>query len=222
MKFFRVYLFKILIVFCSLGGVIISFFTAQNDGYSAWHKRLLYFTGQSNIWIGLTTLLLLLVLIALKNKLKLKRALYFLKYLFTVSITITAIVFFCLLAPFADKSYHIWSLSGFLTHLFSPLFSITDLFLDKYKLELNYKIAFICVAPPFIYVIISAILSLFNIDFGRGDNYPYIFMNHFSPAGLFGFSHELPFIGSVYWITFLALITAAVGLAYYKIKNKQK
>ena len=223
MKFFRVYLFKILIVASSLGGVLISFFTARADGYSHWYDRLLYFTGQSNIWIGVTTLLLLSVLIFAKKKNdKLVGALYILKFVFSVSITITAIVFFCLLAPFADESYHIWSVSGFMTHLFSPLFSIIDLFCDDYNLNFTSKIVFASVIPPFIYVLVSAVLTYLNVDFGRGDNYPYIFMNFLSPAGLFGFSKELPLFGSAYWILLLALITATVGLIYYRIKIKMQ
>lgn len=222
MKFIRVYLFKILIAVCSLGGVIISFFTAQQDGYSIWHKRLLYFTVQSNVWIGLTTLFLLLVLIFAKRSVKTIRTLYFLKFIFSVSITVTAIVFFCLLAPFADESYHIWTLSGFLTHLFAPLFSIIDLFIDGYKLKAKPLIVFASTLPPIAYGTVCAIFTCLNVDFGRGDNYPYIFMNHFSSAGLFGFSSELPFLGSAYWIVFITLITASIGFFYYKLKNKNR
>ena len=222
MRFLKVYLLKILIVISSLGGVLISLLTAQQEGYSHWHKSLLYFTGQSNLWIGLTTLALLITLLFFRRKIKVVRALYFLKFVFTVSITVTAIVFFCFLAPFADESYHIWSVSGFLTHLFSPLFSVIDLFTDDYKLKLKSKIVFASIIPPLIYVIISAILTCLNVDFGRGDNYPYIFMDLFSPAGLFGFSKEPPIFGAVYWILFFALITATVGLTYYQIKSKRQ
>lgn len=213
---------KILIVICALGGVILSLFNAKKDGYSHWYKRLMYFTAQSNLWIGFNSLTILLYQ-AITNKSDTKRGLLYLcKYLFTVSITITAIVFFFFLAPFADQSYHIWTVSGFLTHLFSPLFSIADFIIDPNRTKLNKNVAFLAVLPPLIYVINSSVLSVLNVDFGRGVNYPYFFMDHFSPAGVFGFSLDAPILGSFYWILILALITFFIGVFYKKLKSRQQ
>lgn len=206
---------KILTVISSLGGLIISLTTAKFDGYSHWTKRLAYFTAQSNIWIGIT---FLAVLFTKNSNAKIKNALYLMKYAFTVSITMTGLVFLSFLAPFADESYHVWSISGCLTHVFSPIFAIADFFIDDYKIPIKGKRTFIAVIPPALYVGVSAILTALNFDFGRGDAYPYFFMNYLSPAGVFGFSKTYPFfIGYFYWIAALALITALIGIFYSKL-----
>ena len=54
---------KFLIVFTSLGGVLLNLIFYKQDGYSSWGKRLLYFTNLSNIWIGITCLVLAILLI---------------------------------------------------------------------------------------------------------------------------------------------------------------
>ena len=64
---------------------------AQKDGYSGWSKRLMYFTGQSNLWIGFTQVFLVTALLSKREKYLEK--LYFLRYIFTVAITVTGIVF---------------------------------------------------------------------------------------------------------------------------------
>ncbi|MBQ3115836.1 MAG: hypothetical protein IJC07_02285 [Clostridia bacterium] len=197
-------------------------FTAKRDGYSHWSRRIAYFTTQSNLWICF--LFLSLILLPLINRTfyeKHKQFLYVLKYAFTVSITMTALVFCCFLAPFADNSYHVWSIISLFTHVFSPVLAVADFFVDDYKLNFNKKLILFPLLPPLLYVIVSAVLSVFNFDFGRGENYPYFFMNHFSPAGVFGFSNVKPFfIGSFYWITFLALLTVSIALLYAKLKIK--
>lgn len=213
---------KLLVVICSIGGVVMGIIFAKRDGYSHWSRRIAYFTAQSNIWIG--SLFLILLILPIVNNcayVKYKRLLYTIKYIFTVSITMTALVFCCFLAPFADESYHVWSIMSLFTHVFSPTFAVADFFLDDYKIAFNIKTTFLALIPPLIYVIVTAILSVFNFDFGRGENYPYFFMNHFSPAGVFGFSSVKPFfVGSFYWILLLALLTTSIAFLYAKIKNK--
>ena len=214
------YVLKILTVCCSLGGVLLSLIFARRDGYSHWTRRTFYFTAQSNMWIGFTTLaILLLPLLPLKLQ-KIKNFLYLFKYVFTVCIAMTAIVFLGFLAPFADQSYHVWEFSSFLTHVFSPLFAILDFFVDDYKINLNKNSIFLVAVPPLFYIGFSAVLSAFSVDFGRGVNYPYFFMNHYSKAGVFGFSKEVPLLGTFYWICFFAIITMCLGFFFAKIKNK--
>ena len=218
---FKNYFLKILIIFCSLGGVLISFFRAQKDGFSTWYKRTMYFTAQSNLWIGLTTLIMLVFALLNFNKNgNLLQTLFTLKYIFTVSITMTAIVFFALLIPFADKSFHIYSLSSFLTHVFSPLFSILDwIFFDKPSKNKKTPLPFV-ILPPLFYTTVSFILSALKVDFGRGVKYPYIFLSYTSPAGIFGFSKEQPVLGLFYWILILSALTLLVGFILLKIKTK--
>ncbi|MBQ8762266.1 MAG: Pr6Pr family membrane protein [Clostridia bacterium] len=213
------YLIKILIVFTSLGGVVIGLFTYGDAGYSNWWDRLLYFTTQSNIWIGVTMLLIILSpIFKSKNKEKLTRRLYILKYIFTVSITLTGLVFCCMLAPFADETYKPWSLTSLLTHVFTPALAIIDWFLDNTHLILNKKHIFASLIPPALYVAFAVILGAFGVDFGRGDTYPYFFLNFNSAAGLFGFAAgSPPEIGTVYWLVFLLCVILVISVLYAKL-----
>ena len=202
---------KLLTAVTALGGVLLSLIQATQDGYSHWTKRLLYFTGQSNIWIGTVCLLLSCASFLHFNQTWLRR-LYVLKYVFTVSITITGLVFFTMLAPFADESYHLWVFSSYLTHAFSPIFAIADFFVDDYPLQLQRRHLFYSIIPPLIYFLLTAVFNGLNIDFGHGEPYPYYFLHFRSPAGIFGFSSQAPFfVGAFYWM--LLFIVLILGIA---------
>lgn len=229
-KIFSIVL-KFLIFITSTTGVLVSFFNAKHDGYSHWHKRLLFFTGQSNLWIGLFSLILAILIIVKLTTHKdcVKNWLYTLKYVFTVSITLTGFIYCCLLGPFAGDSYNAWSVSSWLTHVVTPVLSITDFFIDDYKYVFKKRDILYSIIPPALYLAFCSILGLFNVDFGRGETYPYFFLNFNSPAGFFGFSDQKPFVlGSFYWIIIFLLMT--LSFAFFLIyihpqsiqKRKQK
>ncbi|MBQ8292154.1 MAG: hypothetical protein IJX88_06605 [Clostridia bacterium] len=216
------YLFKILVVLCSLGGVTLSLAQAHHDGFSHWAKRLLYFTAQSNLWIGITCLLLLFLPFLYPSEKTVQR-LYLLKFVFTVSIAVTCLVFCGLLGPFADKSMHPWSFSSFLTHVFSPIFALIDYFLDPYPIKLKKGQFVLALLPPLFYVLIASILNLQGIDFGRGDPYPYFFLHYRSPVGLFGFSNAFPFYaGTFYWLALFAFVVFIIAGLFSKAKSHEK
>ncbi len=213
------FLLNLLIFFFAVMGVVLSCIFAKRDGYSSWHKRFLYFTQLSNVWIALICLIFAITLL-----INVKKATFYtifvLKYVFTVSITITGIIFCTLLAPFAD--FNVWTFSSILTHAVVPLLSIIDFFTCNYFEKLKLKHAFFSLIPPFIYFVFANILSLLNVDFGRGETYPYFFMNLKSEVGLFGFvGGWTPQIGTFYWLVFLLLFIFAVSFCYYKIHNKR-
>ena len=213
---------KYLTVAVSLGGVLLSLISARQDGYSHWGRRLLYFTAQSNIWLGITFLLILLLPLKKKNTALWKERLYVFKYIFTVSITITGLVFCTILAPFADEDYHPWRVCNLLTHVFSPFLAILDFFIDPYQVSLTKRQVFLPLIPPFAYFLLASVLSATHIDFGRGVSYPYFFLNFNSPAGVFGFSPISPFfIGSFYWIALLSLVVLFFAHLYARWSNKK-
>ena len=206
---------KIATIICAVAGIILCSINARYDGYSHWSKRLLFFTNQSNVWIVIVMILMLLPFNAQK-----RQSIILTKYIFTISITITGLIFCCFLAPFADESYHSWSLSGILTHIAVPVFSIADFFIDKEKIKINKKGVFLSLIPPLCYFALCSLLFLFNVDFGRGENFPYFFLNFASPAGFFGFSNQPPYIvGSFYWIIFLLSLILIISMVYAKLNN---
>ncbi len=200
---------KAVTVLSAVGGVLLGLFDAERAGYSHWSRRLLYFTAQSNLWLGVTVLMLLLSLARNKER---AGKWYLFRYVFTASIVLTGLVFCLILAPFAGKSYHPWSLSNILTHVATPLLALSDLVIDRYPVLMGAREITLCVLPPLGYVTLASLLGLFGVDFGRGVTYPYFFMNYCSPVGLFGMGGERPFVlGAVYWILLLLLVTLLVA-----------
>ncbi len=214
---------KTLTVLSALLGVALSMRYAVTDGYSHWSKRLLYFTAQSNLWTGFTFLALLIFSFRKHTNEKYKRSLYLLKYIFTVSITVTGVVYCGFLGPFSDPSYRPWSFSSILTHACTPVFAVADFFMDDYKIALGRKEILLCALPPLFYVLFAAVLFFLHTDFGRGVNYPYFFMNYTSPVGLFGFSKRLPFfMGTFYWLAILTALVLGIAALYAKLRGKKK
>ena len=211
---------KILTIVTSLGGVVLSLFTAKEAGYSHWGRRLLYFTAQSNIWLGVT-MLLLLCFSRKRNSEKVMEFLYGLKYIFTVSITLTGLVFCGLLAPFSPEDYTPWTFVNLLTHVFSPVFSVVDFFMDTKQTYITKRQTALCLVPPLSYCMLASMLGGFGVDFGRGVSYPYFFLNYRSPAGIFGFSSQGPFfVGEFYWLMIFGLAVYGIGALYAHIRNR--
>lgn len=198
---------KYVLAFCALGGVIFSLFTARRDGYSHWGRRLLYFTAQSNIWIGSTALILAMLLTVKKGGRWIPR-LYLLKYVFTVSIVVTGVVFCGLLAPFsAEQNYRPWTVVNLFTHVVTPVLALADFALDKEGGCLNKYDVFWAILPPLAYCFFAVVLEALHTDFGRGVPYPYFFLNYSSPSGFFGFSQIRPFyVGSFYWLVLFSVV----------------
>lgn len=207
----------------ALGGVLLSLIYASADGYTHWAKRLMYFTAQSNLWLGFTFVaLLVLPLLKEEKAVVWQPRLYFLKYIFTVSITMTGLVFCLLLAPFCDENYRPWTLPSLLTHVFSPVFAVVDLFVDPRRILLTKKQVWLCALPPVLYFFPASILCVLNADFGRGVPYPYFFLNYRSPAGVFGFSNEFPFfMGSFYWMALFSIVVIGLGFLYARLIRKK-
>lgn len=209
---------NIVISVSAILGIFLACINATRDGYSSWYKRLLYFTQLSNIWIGVLSIVFLVIMVLeiVKNKIIIKDYLYILKYVFTVSITITGIIFCVLLAPFAD--FNVWTFSSILTHVVVPVVSIFDYFICDLKVKLTKKHIYYTLIPPLIYFVFASILCLMKVDFGRGDPYPYFFMNFYSEVGWFGYRNDgLPELGTFYWIIIIFLLILGLGKLYYKI-----
>lgn len=212
---------KIIVIVSSFIGVILNAFS-EYGRYIGSLKTFLYFTIQSNLWISIWFLLLLILLIIEKKKQKviIKKWMYIVKYIFTVSITLTGMVYCFLLAPTAGEEFDTWSIHNVLTHIVVPLFSIIDLFMDKYSLRIENKNVFLVILPPLYYFMISLICYFNNVEFIEGQNYPYFFLNHSSPAKVFGFSNEPIYMGSFYWIVILLIFILSMGFLYKFIYNK--
>jgi len=205
-----------MIGFFAILGVVLSCVRAQQDGYNPWFKRLMYFTQQSNIWIGLICLVIAILSVVgiVKKKDLIKNFWYVLKFIFTISITITGIIFCAILAPFA--TFDVWSSASLLTHVFVPLLSVVSLFVDE-KIISKKSQVFLSIIPPLAYFAYTSIFCLLKVDFGRGDPFPYFFMDYYSEIGFFGFKDGIPYFGAGYWIIMILLLILAISWLYYLV-----
>lgn len=213
---------KILIVVGAIIGIILNTLTPYGQFLGA-KTTFLFFTIQSNIWIALTMLLLLINhILELKIKKEfLKKWMYVLKLVFTVSITLTCMVYCFILVPSAPEDFNCWDIGSVLLHAVVPVLAIIDYFVDIKELQFKTKEVFFVILPPLYYLFFSLIGYFLNWNFGEGHNYPYFFLNYNSPAGVFGFSNEAPYyMGSFYWIIILLFLVLGIGFVYKIIYNR--
>ena len=205
---------NLLIGVLALLGVLLACIYATRDGYSAWPRRMLYFTQQSNLWIAVVSLVFAILLLRPDVKKRRLRLLGLLKYIFTVSITVTGIVFCGLLAPFAHMP--VWYLSNVLTHVVVPVLAVIDFFTDKWIPPIHRKNVVYALIPPAAWFAFASFLCALRVDFGKGVAYPYFFMDFYSEVGLFGIrlGGELPLIGSFYWLIVMLMLTWGLCFAY--------
>ena len=213
---------KILIVVGAIIGIILNTLTPYGQFLGA-KTTFLFFTIQSNIWIALTMLLLLIIhILEVKTKKEIfKKWMYVLKLVFTVSITLTCMVYCFILVPSAPKDFNCWDIGSILLHAVVPVLAIIDYFVDIKGFQFKTKEVFFVILPPLYYLFFSLIGYILNWNFGEGHNYPYFFLNYNSPAGVFGFSNEAPYyMGSFYWIIILLFLVLGIGFVYKIISNK--
>lgn len=207
---------KCIIVISATLGVYLSA-SAGLVAFMGGRNVFMYFTIQSNIAVALICAVGAILL--LRNR-PVKNGWFILKFVGTISITLTGAVFTFVLAPTLGKGA--WNLQNILTHLIVPVASIVDFFVTCVYGDLKKKHIFFVILPPLAYVIFAAIAYNAGWEFSAGKTYPYFFLNWGSPAGAFGFSSRLPFMGCVWWILVLTALLLAVGFGYLKILDRMK
>ena len=214
---------KILIIACAVLGLIVNLINAEADGYSSAASRLLYFTNLSNIFVLVIAILFLFFEIKnLAGSTDFRgEKLYLTKFVSVVSITLTGVIFCAVLAPGASNAdYNAWTFGSILVHVAVPVLAIFDFFVDGGDFVFKKKHNLLPLAPPLCYFAFCVIMYLLNVDFGRGDNFPYFFLNFASPAGIFGFSEEFPYrIGTFYWVVFISALVYLSSLFYSFLHN---
>lgn len=188
-----------------------------SGGFMIGSKAFMYFTIQSNIliaWVCAVDAVLLL------KKSAVSSVWLVIKFVATVSITLTGAVFTFVLAPTLGD--YAWQIQNVLTHLVVPLAAIADFFVTGGCGDIRMKYVFFVELPPLAYVIYAAVCYAAGWTFADGNTYPYFFLNWGSSAGAFGFSGDFPFLGCVWWILIMGAAILAVGCGYLKILDRMK
>lgn len=190
-----------------------------------------YFTTLSNIFITAVLLIFLIKDIRCLKKHKnivLNKNLYIIKFMATISITLTFLVFLTILAPTMEGgiiyAYLMFDYGSLCVHLITPILAIIDfLFFDKDYKSKNSHIIY-AIVPPLVYVLFVVIASQLRLRWGNMYA-PYNFLNYNAPTGWFGFdlsliSWETLGIGVFYMIVFLSVLFMIIGKIFLSIRNK--
>lgn len=187
---------KITVVICSFVGVALCLLPEGDSGLN--YRTLLFFTTQSNIWIGIVCIT---ELIRMKQKRTPSHKDSVIKMMFTISILLTGVVFNTMLAPIYGPSAY--SLMSILVHVVSPIAAVLDYFVCRKSYKMSGKDAWWGIIPPLYYLGFASVGYVLRWNFGGGVNYPYFFLNWGSPAGAFGFIGEFPFMGVAWYVIIL-------------------
>lgn len=199
-------LIKVTLIIVGVIGIILNALSSKFMGGSS---VFLFFTVQSNITIIVMSLVFLILdlILIFKNKEYKNQILYFLKYIFTIAITITFIVFFALLAPIMGIDY-VLSFKNFSVHLIVPVLAIIDFYLYDYDINLSLKSSLFGLAMPIYYVFFVFIGVLEGFRYGGEDiKFPYFFLDYETNGWLFEKG-----MGVIIWI--LILVAGIIGLCF--------
>lgn len=207
---------KCVVILAASIGTYLSAVTGLG-GFMSGSTVFMYFTIQSNIAVALISVVGLILF--LSNK-KIGNAFYVIDFIGSVSITLTFSVFTFVLAPtLGDLA---WTVHNILTHIIAPLSFIVDFFITAVYGDIRKSHIALVLIPPGLYAAYAGIGYAAGWEFLEGKHYPYFFLNWGSPAGTFGFSKELPFMGCVWWIAALGAVSVIIGAVYLWIVNKTK
>ena len=210
------YLLKIIVFVSAVVGTILSYLGSQ-DSFMGGSRVFMFFTTQSNIAMAIISLIGLCYMIRVRA---VGQVWQVVKFVGTVAITLTGVVFCFVLAPTLGEDA--WNIQNVLTHVVVPVFSVVDFFVVSTAFDIKKKSVFYVIIPPILYAIYAGIGYANNWQFVEGYNYPYFFLNWGSKAGAFGFTNELPFMGTAWWILALFIFLIIVGYIYLVIADRLK
>jgi hypothetical protein len=187
---------------------------AGRSSFMGGSRVFMYFTIQSNIAVAVISAIGLYYMVKGKTP---GNAWYVIKFVGTVSITLTGVVFGIVLAPTLGENA--WNTQNTLTHLVVPVAAVVDFFVVFATVHIGRKNVFYVIIPPVLYAIYAGIGYVLDWDFAGGYNYPYFFLNWGSPAGAFGFTKGLPFMGTAWWILIILVFLIGIGYAYLALAD---
>lgn len=209
-------LLKATVVVGALVGVALSYYNSR--GFNNGNSTFLFFTIQSNLWIALLDVVALAMMVRGSGS---RRWYSLAQLMFTVSITLTGVVFCFVLAPTMAPGTAFVP-ANVLTHVVVPIAAVVDFVVCRKSYAFHRSDAFYPTLPALYYLVFASIGYVHNWPFAAGANYPYFFLNWGSPVGAFGFSGEFPFMGVVYYILAILIFLIALSSCYIALCSKMK
>ena len=207
---------KIIVFLSAVIGTFLSWY-AGKESFMGGTNVLMFFTIQSNIAVAVISIIGLFLIYGKKP---ISGVWYIVKFVGTVAITLTGVVFCFVLAPTMGDAA--WNTQNILTHVVVPLAAIVDFFVTGVSGNIRKRSVVWVTVPPLLYAIYAGIGYMCGWEFAEGITYPYFFLNWGSPAGAFGFTDDLPFMGCGWWIIVILFMLIVVGLVYLLIVDGLK
>ncbi|MBO7354891.1 MAG: Pr6Pr family membrane protein [Lachnospiraceae bacterium] len=207
------YILKTVTVLSALIGTFLSYYAGRLS-FMGGSRVFMFFTIQSNIAIAVICAIGCVMMLRGRDAGKVWPVI---KFVGTISITLTGVVFGFVLAP--TLGGQAWNIQNTLTHLVVPVAAVLDFFVVSTAFEIKKRNDLFVIIPPILYAVYAGIGYVRGWQFIEGINYPYFFLNWGSPAGAFGFSNELPFMGTAWWIVALLFFLLAIGYIYLLIAD---
>lgn len=193
-----------------------------------------YFTNLSNIFLDLVLLVFIYFdidfLLSKGKRERRNNFAYITKYVATISITLTFLIYLTLLAPTNANgflyAYFTNGAGSLCVHMVGPVLAIIDFLLFDYGFVSSKKHALFATIPPLVYVLFVVILSNFGVRWGT-KYAPYNFINFGASTGWFGFDlsllgSETLGIGVFYMIVVLFIIFSGIGLFFLWLKDQRR
>ena len=191
-------------------GIVGIIVTYSSGSFMGDNKTFLYFTVQSNVTIIAVELVFAIYALQqiLGKQVAIKNWVYLVKYVFTVAITITFLVFAFMLAPTLGVDY-LLSYGNFSLHFIVPILALVDFFVFGNEIKLTKVNCILGAAMPIYYVIFFLIGIPLGFTYLNGNRAPYFFLDY-EKLTWFRFTENGP--GVIYWI--LILTALIIGLCY--------
>ena len=207
-----------LVIIASFIGIFLTL--SGQDMYTDKSKALLFYTLQSNIIslivsIVYVVFMFLVIYGTIKN---IPSILLIIKFVTTCGITLTLIVFWLFLAPYAEDKLYLVSLSNLTLHTFAPMLCVIDFILFNPDFKLIFNKFYYAIFEPLYYLFFFLICSFYGVTFGpeKTDIAPYYFLNY-RKYGWFKITENS--LGLVYWLVLLLLLMC--GIAFILIYSNK-
>lgn len=208
-------LYRIIFVFLCGLGLILSLTSKSTDEFMGNGTALNFYTLQSNIWVFILELVLLVLTIIedVKQISIIKEKMVVLKFVMTVTILVTFIVYWSMLAPYVAQK-NVLALSNVILHAISPILMLVDFLIFDREYTFKKNNIYLTIIPPLYYLIFAMVRAeVSDTVFTQGSRYPYWFID----IDTFGWLGNINGPGVIYWTILVLIGVEALGFGLYKI-----
>lgn len=210
-----VILYRVIFIFLCGLGLILSLTSKSTDEFMGNGTALNFYTLQSNLWVFILELVLLLLTIIedVKQVSIIKEKMVVLKFVMTVAILVTFIVYWSMLAPYVAQK-NVLALSNVILHAISPILMLVDFLVFDREYTFKKNNVYLTIIPPLYYLIFSMVRAeISDTVFTQGSRYPYWFID----IDTFGWLGNINGPGVIYWAILVLIGVEALGFGLYKI-----